>query len=294
MEFPTFRPRNVIAGAAGLSAIGGMYYGASTAPADDGLGGKAGHGLRTAGAFAVGGAAAAVAGYSVKPFFNSKFYAGSKARLAKNWAGFSKEVDAAKPGLAAERAAAKASHDRVKANTAGLSKEDIATLRKDTGSAIFKDFQAPGSLELAAKGFAARSKALYHNFGSTTAFMGAGAVVGGIIGGSMSDDTAKGAARGAAIGAGAGFVAKQAIRAVETYKAAGSLAKPGILGLTVLASAAVFTGVRAATRQPESTQYGSTDDAGETQYSYTPVKDRISTMNASGALVFGLHNKRRG
>lgn len=145
------------------------------------------------------------------------------------------------------------------------------------------------------KGSAARGKALYNNFGSTTAFVAGGAALGAVLGGATSDDKVKGAARGAVIGAGAGFVAKQAIRAVSTYSRASTLGKQaGIAGLAVLASTTLFAGGRAMSSQPASMQYGETDAAGETQYSNSPIKDRLNSMNASGDLVFGLNNKRRG
>lgn len=43
---------------------------------------------------------------------------------------------------------------------------------------------------------------------------------------------------------------------------------------------------------PETAAYASRDDYGETQYKDTSVRDRMSMLNASGNMVFGLHNLR--
>ncbi len=225
-----------------------------------------------AGAAAILGIGAAGAGYASKSLIGSA--ASGVKNSVKSWA------SQGRAGYSAEMAIAKQS----------LSNEKrIASVER----ALNKDTSVQGRMAFAAKGALARGKALYNNFGSTKAFMAGGAALGAVIGGAASDDTAKGAARGAAIGAGAGLVTKAAIGAISTYNKAGGFGKAGLMGGAVLASTAIFAGVRSLTRQPASMQYGETDASGETQYSNSPVKSRMESMNASGDIVLGLNNKRR-
>jgi hypothetical protein len=240
-------PGKFMLGAAGASALAGMYTGIRTAPEDSGTEDKIDRGAGVAGTFAFLGAGAAAAGYAAASKFSLK---------------------GAASGLKNRFQASNRQYNRLRAK---------ATARAARATHLPGRMVGP-----------ATQGAYEHTM------QGVEAGVGAIIGGAVSKgDRTQGAAKGAAIGAGVGVVAKGVAAAALKYSSlsAGGKKAGGLAGL-VLASAAIYGGVRAATRAPESSTYGETDAAGQTQYSDTSVADRARMMNASGDMVFGLHNMR--
>jgi len=245
-------PDKFILGAAGASALAGMYTGIRTAPDGSGTEERVDRGAGVAGTFAFLGAGAAAVGYAasghIKPSFGK-----AASGLKKN-----------------------------------LSYRNLK----------YKQYRAQATRQ-AARGvpveqLEGKMTSLYRSHGSTLAFAGVGAGVGAAIGAATSKgDRVNGAAKGAAIGAGVGVLAKAATAAAFKYSHISPVGRTvgGLAGLA-LTTAALYGGVRAATRAPESSTYGETDAAGQTQYSDTSVADRARMMNASGDMVFGLHNMR--
>jgi hypothetical protein len=260
-------PGKFMLGAAGASALAGMYTGIRTAPEDSGTEDKIDRGAGVAGTFAFLGAGAAAAGYAAASKFSLK---------------------GAASGLKNRFQASNRQYNRLRAKATARAARATHLPGRMVGPAT------QGAYEHTMQGVEGRMTSLYRSHGSTLAFAGVGAGVGAIIGGAVSKgDRTQGAAKGAAIGAGVGVVAKGVAAAALKYSSlsAGGKKAGGLAGL-VLASAAIYGGVRAATRAPEPSTYGETDAAGQTQYSDTSVADRARMMNASGDMVFGLHNMR--
>jgi hypothetical protein len=114
-----------------------------------------------------------------------------------------------------------------------------------------------------------------------------GALVGSLVTGYNEDDPGKGALVGAAVGA-AAYAANKGRR---VWNAASKI--PGGKSALILAGgAAIAIGGRAMAPDEEPSMEGvATRDAGG-GYETNTVHDRMNTINATGDLVFGLHNRR--
>lgn len=117
---------------------------------------------------------------------------------------------------------------------------------------------------------------------------GLGAITGAVIGSHISDDPNKGAVTGGAVGLGLGIAAGRVSNASRTWSKWGSVSRGG----TVLAASAVIGGALALMSGND----GPADVASPDDYGQPPaqsgVRDRMSRVNASGDLVFGLHRSR--
>jgi len=117
-----------------------------------------------------------------------------------------------------------------------------------------------------------------------------GALVGGLVTGYNEDDPGK----GALVGAGVGAVAYAANKGKRIWNAASKI--PGGRSALILAGgAAIAIGGRAMSPDAEPSMEGvATRDAvgGYETEVVTTVRDRMNTINATGDLVFGLHNRR--
>jgi hypothetical protein len=134
----------------------------------------------------------------------------------------------------------------------------------------------------------------------TGMMVGGGAALGAAIGAYNSDDPTSGAAKGAVIGAGGGLAVRGAM---YTAKVAGRIkgspfgaarGKMGFGGVAILGTIAAAVAAHSLAGSSSASSYSEMASDGETEYSDTPVKRRVSAMNATGDVVLGLHRKRRG
>ena len=123
-------------------------------------------------------------------------------------------------------------------------------------------------------------------FGRGAVSIGAGALVGGLITAYSEDDPGKGMKYGAAAGA-AAFLAYKGKR---VWDVAGKI-PGGKSALIIAGAAAIAVGGRAMTPDAEPEMEGVAERSYGDYETHT-VRERMDMMNASGDIVFGLHNRR--
>jgi hypothetical protein len=131
-------------------------------------------------------------------------------------------------------------------------------------------------------------KAFAGSYGkSRLLMMGGGATAGFVVGTAKGDPFG-----GALIGAGIGLAGAAGTRGYNKYSGMGRFGKWTTRQGAVLGStAAIFTGTRLASNHAPAEE-STGDDSYQIFSGPSGVNDRMSSMNAQGDLVFGLHNRR--